>query len=50
MSGQDYVIAAYTVTGGGLVGLVLVTLLRAAHWARRARELEKRRARELEKK
>lgn len=37
-----YVLAAYAVTGLGLAGITLVTVVRVAYWARRARELEKK--------
>jgi len=40
--GLDFVYAAYALTAGALGVLALAVVLRARHWARRARELEKR--------
>lgn len=40
--GWPFVIAAYAVTSLGLGALALMVVLRAARWARQARDLEKR--------
>ncbi len=37
-----YVVAAYLVTGVGLIGLTAVVVARLAHWSARARELDKK--------
>ena len=41
VGGLSFVYAAYALTVSALAVLALVVLLRALHWARRARELEK---------
>ncbi len=38
---MNYVLAAYLVTGAGLVAVTLFTILRLRYWAQRARELDK---------
>lgn len=39
--GLNFVIAAYAVTGAGLIALTLIVVLRLIHWSARARELDK---------
>lgn len=40
--GLSYVIAAYVVTGVGLIALAAIVVARLAHWSARARELDKK--------
>jgi len=40
--GWSFVIAAYAAAGVSLAALVIVVALRARHWAKRARELDRK--------
>lgn len=40
--GLEFVVAAYLVTGVGLVALTAIVVARLAHWSARARELDKK--------
>lgn len=39
--GLNFVVAAYAVTGIGLIALTVIIVLRLMHWSARARELDK---------
>ena len=40
--GWPFVWAAYAIAGGAFAALIAIVLLRARHWAREARKLERK--------
>lgn len=40
--GLSFVVAAYLITGVGLIGLAAIIVARLAYWSARAKELDKK--------